>query len=170
MDSQNCSKLKEFLVELAEDSLSPELKEEMLAHITECPGCEKLFHDFSELWEELSLPAGREPTVSLWPNLERAIGARKRHPLRSGPPVQGFPGLLRPAAVGLAVLLAVLAGFQLGNPRGDYLPASQRSGPSPELNHEAYAALYFEPFRDIPEGSLAEIYLGEKNQNEDIQP
>jgi hypothetical protein len=72
--------------------------------------------------------------------------------------------------VGLAVLLAVLAGIQLGNPRGDLLPAPQRSGLSPELDHEAYAALYFEPFRDIPEGSLAEIYLGDENLNEDIQP
>ncbi len=81
-----------------------------------------------------------------------------------------FLGLLRPAAVGLAVLVTALAGFHLGNPQGEYGALPQLSELSPELREEAYTAHLLEPFRDIPEGSLAEFYLGIESPDEEKKP
>jgi len=84
--------------------------------------------------------------------------------------VSGFLGLLRPAAVSLAVILAVLAGFQLGGLQERSSPGEQLSGLTPELKQEAYADRYLKSFTDIPEGSLADFYLGGKPSEEVKNP
>jgi hypothetical protein len=126
--------------------------------------------DFSLLWEELSTPREKERPVSLWPSLERKLRARRERRFRSGAFITGFLGLLRPAAVSLAVLIAVLAGIQLGRPRGESASGLRLSELSPELKAEAYASLYLEPFSDIPEGSLADFYLGAEAFEEERSP
>ncbi len=170
MRTAACRQIEERLVELIEHSAPSELRKEMQAHLAECPRCEKLARDFSELWRELGPRARREPPVSLWPSLERALDTREEHPFRSSAFFKGFLGLLRPAAVSLAVLIAALTGFQLGGLQGKYAPGPQLSELSPELKQEAYAARYFEYFTDIPEDSLADFYLGAETSDEDEKP
>ena len=167
MKTQSCSKLEGYLVELTEGSLPPELQDEMREHLAGCPACSELFREFSALWGWLSPQARRDPPASLWPSLERALASSQRFPFRSRPSFAGFPGLLRPAAVGLAVLLAALAGFQLGNPQGKVDPPQLFSDLSPDLKKDAYAAFYLEPFTDFPQGSIAELYLGTESPDED---
>jgi hypothetical protein len=111
MRTAACRQIEERLVELIEHSAPSELRKEMQAHLAECPRCERLARDFSELWGELGPRARREPPVSLWPSLARALDTREEHPFRSSAFLKGFLGLLRPAAVSLAVLIAVLAGY-----------------------------------------------------------
>ena len=170
MRTAACRQIEERLVELVERSAPSELRKEMQAHLAECPRCERLARDFSELWGELGPRARREPPVSLWPALERALDTREEHPFRSSAFLKGFLGLLRPAAVSLTVLLAALAGFQLGGLQGRYAPGPQLSELSPELKQGAYAARYLEYFTDIPEDSLADFYLGAEPSGEDKQP
>ena len=170
MRTAACRKIEERLVELIEHPAPSELRKEMQAHLAECPRCERLAQDFSALWGELVPRARKEPLVSLWPSLERALNAREEHPFRSSAFFKGFLGLLRPAAVSLAVLLAVLVGLQLGGLQGSYAPGLQLSELSPELKQEAFAAYYFEPFTDFTEGSLADFYLGAEPSDEDKLP
>ena len=170
MKTAACRKIEEHLVELIEHSAPSETQKEMQAHLAECPRCERLVQDFFELWGEMGLRARREPPVSLWPSLEKAVRAFEEHPSRSSAFVTGLLGLLRPAAVSLAVLLAVLAGLQLGGLQGSYAPGPQLSEHSPELKQEAFAAHYLKPFTDFTEGSLADFYLGAEPSDEDIQP
>jgi anti-sigma factor RsiW len=160
MRADECSQIEENLVEFVEQTAPAALRKEMQAHLAACSRCGRLVKDFSELWGELSPQARKDPPASFRPSLERAARALEEHPIRSSAFVSGLLGLLRPAAVSLAVLLAVLAGFQLGGLQERYLPDAQLSGLPPELKQEAYAARYLEPFTDIPEGSLADFYLG----------
>jgi len=94
-------------------------------------------------------------------------GSRGVQRVCGAPPGARVFGLLRPAAVSLAVLIAVLTGFQLGGLQGRYAPGPQLSELSPELKQGAYAARYFEYFTDIPEDSLADFYLGAETSDED---
>ncbi len=167
MRADACSKIEENLVEFVEHTASAALRKEMQAHLDACARCERLVKDFSELWGELSPHARQDPPESFRPSLERAARALEDHPFRSGAFVTGFLGLLRPAALSLAVLFAVLAGSQLGGLQERYFPGEQLSELSPELKREAYAASYLEPFADIPEGSLADFYLGNEPPEED---
>lgn len=170
MKNPSCGKLEERLVELAEGSLPPDLRRDVQEHLAGCPHCKRLYHNFAELWEVLSPPARKEPPVALWPALEKALETQERHPFRTSAPMMRIFGLLRPAAVGIAVLVTALAGFHLGNPREEYGAFPKLSEPSLELKGVDYAAHLLEPFRDIPEGSLAEFYLGIDPQDEDKKP
>jgi hypothetical protein len=170
MRAADCKKLEEHIVDLIEHSLPSELQKEMQAHLADCPHCERLVRDFSDLWEELGLRVRREPPESLWPSLRLRLEAQWEHPFRSSAFLTGLLGLLRPAALSLAVLLAVLAGFQLGGPRGEYASGLQITELSPELRQEAYASFYLGPFTDIPEGSLADFYLGAETLDEEKSP
>jgi len=170
MQTQGCRKLKEHLVGLVEGSLSPDLREEIQDHLSDCPRCTSLVTEFSALWGELGTCARREPPESFWPALEESLQTLEQHPFRSGTLFTGALGLLRPAAVGLALLFAALAGFQLGNPQGKFAPAPQLSKISSVPEQAAYAAFYLEPFTDIPEGSLADFYLGAEPSDEEDTP
>ena len=170
MSTKDCKALEENLVGLIEDTLPAELGEELQAHLTGCPRCERLAGEFSAMWNALGIRAQTDPPLPLWPSVEQRLEARKAHPFLEGAILSRFVELLRPAAASLAGLLAVLAGLQLAGPAGESGSFPRPAELAAELKAEAYTSLYLEPFADIPAGSLADFYLSPESPEEDESP
>ncbi len=167
MEKSSCTGIKNHLVSLCESTLDPDLQKEIRKHLRECPRCDKLARKFSVLWNELAPRKGPEYPISLWPGIERSIQEQTGRARKTRRFSQRFPGLLRPVAAALGLVLAIGTGWELGRP-GTAMKSQLRLGQTG--TEELYISEYLEPFSDIPVGSLADLYLDSESSDEDITP
>ncbi len=167
MKKSSCTWIKKHLVSLGESTLPPDLQKEIRMHLRDCPRCDKLAREFSLLWNELAPRKGPEHPVSLWPGLERAIKEQTGRARKARGFSQRIPGLLRPVAAALGLILAIGTGWELGRPGTGTKSQLRLEQTGTE---EMYISEYLEPFRDIPVGSLADLYLDSESSDEDTTP
>lgn len=167
MKTPSCTQIKKHLVSLCENTLPPDLLKEIRLHLSQCPRCEKLAQDFLGLWNDLATQKEPEHRVSLWPGLEQAIKEQVGKSRRIRGFSQRLPGLLRPAAAALGLVLAIGTGWELGSlPHGSPTDFSF-SMLWENSSEEMYISEYLEPFSDVPVGSLADLYLDSDSPDKD---
>ncbi len=102
----NCTKIKEKMADLFDDSVSPEIKDEFFNHFRDCPDCRLLYEEMSASIKEL------QPRI----NINAGMGLQNRildKAIQTGKPYQSRSGrilpMLTPALKKVAAIAALLA-------------------------------------------------------------
>jgi len=146
MAQPECQEIQELLVEIAEGTLSAAQRGRIDFHLRECPECKELIKSFEQVWGGLGATRSPQAFPSLWPALEKALD---KQPKPTAGPLDLLAGFLRPVAALLLILAGTYLGLQLGK-------APSRQGWE---NRAVYVESYLQDWADIPQDSLAALYL-----------
>ncbi len=103
----DCDAVRDNLGAYLDGELAPERREELAAHLAECPGCADELDALRRLAADLAAPTEAEPPPALWDAIERRLDAANE----TGRPSRRLLVLRRPAAIAAGLVLAVGVGL-----------------------------------------------------------
>jgi predicted anti-sigma-YlaC factor YlaD len=147
----DCKLLRKHICDLEEGALAPELRERLEHHLKTCPSCREFASAFSAVWHSADTPdtitAGDDFWLRLQPKLNQIDSKKEATSL-----LQRFVPILRPAAIGVAALVAIVLGHSFGNiPNTSSQDASGISSLWQEYRLDS--------FDQFPEGSVADLFF-----------
>jgi len=144
-----CHVVERNLVDLAENNLDKETHQKIQEHLEHCERCARLSRHFIGAWQDLSSPEELSLSQATLANLMKKVVASDEHPSRWPEVFISVRRFFRPAIASLLLLAGVLAGHELGK--------ISRDRARPE---DSFAARLLQSFEDIPQGSVADFYVG----------
>ncbi len=156
-----CPEFEARLNDLLDGELSPAERAEAERHLEGCAGCREELAALRSLGERTaSLPRDLEPPADLWPEIRRALPARRPGTIR---PVPGFPswilgwGGLVPAAASVVLVIVLAVALTTTLRRGEVAPGGSGSiAPAPAPVVPAAAAPAGAPERESLASAEAE--------------
>ncbi len=150
---KDCRLIEEKLVDFIEQQLDDETAEQIRQHIKSCASCRKLVEDFNAIWTSVDVDKIKE--LEPPPFFKTRLGARLDDVIdrESAKPFwrKLFP-TFQPAAIVVALLLAVFSGYKFAN-----VPTV--ADDSVDESAELLDDYGLDSFEDLPVGSLADIYF-----------
>ncbi len=148
---KNCRLIEEKLVDFIEQQLDDELTERIRQHIESCASCRELVEQFRAIWTSVDEIEELEPSpffrTRLEARLDDEIVGKSPDPIWK----RIFP-TLQPAAIAVALLLAVFSGYKFA-----VVPAT--AGESVDESSDLLVDYGLDSFEDLPGGSLADLYF-----------
>ncbi len=144
-----CRLIDRNLVDLAENHLDKETRQEIQEHLERCERCARLFLDFARTWQNISSSEELPLSSAALANLMKKVVEYDEHPSLWPEIVISAGRFFRPAVASLLLLAGVLAGHELGK--------ISRDRARPE---DSFAARLLRSLEDIPPGSVADFYVG----------
>ena len=144
-----CHVVDRNLVDLAENHLDKETRQEIQEHLEHCDRCARLSRDFIGAWQNLSSPEELNLSPATLANLMKKVAASDEHPFLSPEVLISVRRFFRPAIASVLLLAGLLAGYELG-----------KISPNDARPEDPFVARLLGSFEDIPRGSVADFYVG----------
>jgi hypothetical protein len=162
-----CQIVEISLIDYLEHRVPDRLREKVEKHLRGCTACADLVQKISLLWREFDQKKRIEPPPTLWTAIQNRLeGVKEKVPVRNKI-LFGLKRNFRPAAVLLLLLAGIFFGYHLGyvpDASGRISSFESAGDKSPE---EMFVKNYLKDFQDIPDGSMADVYMGAGIKNEE---
>ncbi len=122
----NCNKAHTKLIFLAEGSLSAEMKQDLLLHISVCEDCKQMYSLFLQMETQISIQKAMEPSAWFDSVLSQKIENISNLKTKDLVP-KIKPQWVYAFAIGFAVISAFVTGYFIGNNNYQYINSSSQS-------------------------------------------
>jgi len=155
-----CLLIQRRLLSYLEGTISEREKADFDKHLFHCPSCQNLVERSEAAYSRLLNEPELDVPPAVWLRIQEKLDKKNQRPATS----RYLADRLFPLAAALSLIAAVLFGLELGR-----MNATARSDPSAQSAGLSFTREYLLDFNDIPDGSLADIYLNPGNHQEDIE-